>query len=184
MGYSIDELAYVLGKLMEYGIDFVIIGDTVVQFALKKKILEGDVDLFVISPSVIVEEEKYGSIAESEGWLYATTDAGTPKIIARVDDKEIPLEFYENIFDIYVPEEIISGAGKKKISGIEIKMIKPEEYIVLKARQGVDLDKLSKYISELKNDIDKRIILRTIMYFPEDEEKLIISRLRQAGLSI
>lgn len=184
MGYSVSDLAIVLNKLYNYGVDFIIIGDTVIQLALKKEVLESDVDLFVLSPSVVVEEEKFTEIAESEGWLYSLTDAGTPKIISRVSDKEIPLEFYENIFDIYVPEEILSNPVKKNIGGVVVKMIKPEEYFVLKARQGVDLDKLSRYVDELKNKINKRVLEQTLKYFPEDERKLIENRLRQVGLKL
>ncbi len=183
MSYSLGDLAVVLGKLIGYGVEFVVIGDTVVQLALRKKELSSDVDLFAINPSVVVDEGFYVELAEKEGWLYSTTEAGTPKIVARVGDKEIALEFYENIFDIYIPGEIIGRAGSISVKDVKIKLIKPEEYIVLKARQGVDLDKLKRYIKELKS-IDKKLIIKTIELMPEDEQKTIANRLRQIGLTL
>ncbi len=173
----------VLDRIKGYGVEFVVIGDTVVQLALRKKELRGDVDLYVFKPSVVVEEEFYIELAEKEGWLYSTTEAGTPRIVARIGEKEIPIEFYENIFDIYIPEEIVSRAGSIKASGVRIKLIKPEEYIVLKARQGVDLDKLARYIRELKS-IDKKLIEETIELMPEEDRKTIINRLRELGLRL
>ncbi len=183
MPYTLDELAVVLGKLSDYGVDYVVIGDTVIQLALRKKELSGDVDLYVIEPSVIVDEQVFIDIAEREKWDYTTTEAGTPKLIARVGDKEIPLELYENIFDIYIPEEIIRSPRSISVKGVKIKLIRPEEYLVLKARQGVDIDKLTDYIRELKT-IDRKLLLKTINLMPEEDRRVIMHRLSQAGLSI
>ncbi len=183
MKYTLDDLAHVLEILSSYGVDYVIIGDTVIQLALKKKEIEGDVDLFILKPSVIVDEQVFIDIAERERWQYSTTEAGTPRLIARVDDKEIVLELYENIFDIYIPEEIIRNARSIKVKGIKLKLIRPEEYIVLKARQGVDLDKLSKYIKELKG-LDKKLLEKTIELMPDDERRVIANRLREVGLKL
>lgn len=182
MSYTLRDLAAVLGKLIDYGIDFVIIGDTVIQLALKKKELKGDIDLFVLKPSVIVDEQIFMEIAEREKWHYTTTEAGTPKLIARANDKEIPIELYENIFDIYIPEEIIRSAKAINLRGIKIRIIKPEEYLVLKAKQGVDIDKLSTYIKELKH-IDRKLLMKTINLVPDEERKAIIHRLREIGLT-
>lgn len=184
LGFGVDVLARVLSKLLDHGIRFVVIGDTVVQLALKQRVLGGDVDLFVIEPSVVVDEDRFIKLAEDEGWLYSSTDAGTPKIIARYGDREVPLEFYENIFDVYVPLEIIERAGSISIGGVRIRLIKPEEYLVLKARQGVDLDKVSQYIKRLGRKVDRKLVEKTIKLFPLDEQKLIENRLRSAGLRI
>ncbi len=183
MGYTLDDLAVIIEKLSIHGIDSVVIGDTVVQLALKKKVLEGDIDLFVLKPSVIVDEGVFIELAEKNNWHYSMTEAGTPRIVARIGDKEIPIEFYENIFDIYIPEEIINNARSINVKGVKIKLIKPEEYIVLKARQGIDLDKLAKYIRELKG-LDKKVILKTLELMPEDEKKTIVNRLRQVGIVV
>ena len=68
--------------------------------------------------------------------------------------------------------------------GVKIRLIKPEEYIVLKARQGVDLDKLKRYIDEYKRKLDEKLLVKTIKLFPEEDQRLIISRLKQLGLSL
>ncbi len=183
MGYGLKELASVLGKLVDHGVNYVIIGDTVVQLALKTRTFYGDVDLYALEPSPLIEQEFYGKIAETEGWGYTTTDIGTPRFIASVGDKEIIIEVYENFMDFNIPLEILESAGSIKLEGYKVKLIKPEEYLVLKARQGIDLEKLSTYIKKLKK-IDLKVIEKTIKLFPREEQVLIKNRLAGIGLKI
>ncbi|NPA98696.1 MAG: nucleotidyltransferase [Crenarchaeota archaeon] len=183
MGYGLDDLALVLGKLVDHGVDYVVIGDTVVQLALKTKTFAGDVDIYALQPSPLIEQEFYGEIAEKEGWGYSTTDIGTPRFIASAGDKEIIVEIYENFMDFNIPLEILESAGSIKLKGYKIKLIKPEEYLVLKARQGVDLQKLSNYLKKLKK-IDVKLVEKTIKLFPKDEQTLIKNRLASIGLRI
>lgn len=182
MGYTLDDIAYVLGKLQEYGVKFVVIGDTVVQLALRVKEFTGDVDLFVYEPSPLVEEEFYHEIVEKENWGISTTELGTPRIIARVGEKEIIVELYENFMDVEIPEEILDQARTIHVKGVKIRVLKPEHYFVLKARQGVDLDKLSEYYRKL-GKIDKKLLEKTIEKFPEEEQSLIRERLLSVGIS-
>ena len=58
-----------------------------------------------------------------------------------------------------------------------------DRYFVLKARQGVDLDKLSRYAQLLKR-IDQKLIRESINCYPRDEQELIAERLRSIGLRI
>ncbi len=183
MTYTLNELAEVLGKLVNGGIRFVVIGDTVVQLALKTGEFDGDIDIFALEPSPLAEEEKYIRIAEKHGWGYGSTEIGTPRLIARTSRGEIVIEVYENFMDIEIPYEILENARSINIKGVKIKLLRPEEYIVLKARQGVDLEKVSRYIKELKK-IDLKTILKTIKYYPDDEQELIKNRLRSIGLKI
>ena len=183
MGYTVDDLAYILGRLIEHGADFVVVGDTVVQLALKKKEFEGDVDIFALEPSPLVEEEFYRSIAEEEGWDMGTTGIGTPKFVAKVGDKDIVIEVYESFMDVEIPLEILNEARSIKLGGYKIKVLRPEQYFVLKARQGVDLDKLAKYYKELKK-LDKKILAKTLEYFPDDEKEIIKERLRDIGVEL
>lgn len=183
MTYGIDDLVEALNKLEKYGVKYVIIGDTVVQLALKSKGLSSDVDLFVEEPSPLIEEELYRNVAENENWGYSTTEIGTPRLIARIEDKEIIIEIYENFMDIEIPDQVIAEAKSLKLRGLKVRVLHPEQYFVLKARQGVDLDKLVKYIKMLKK-IDKKLLLKTIEYFPDEEQGLIIERLKSIGLEI
>ncbi len=183
MGYTLDELAEILGKLVDEGIDFVVIGDTVVQLELKTKTFEGDIDIYALEPSPLAEEERYMMLAEKYGWDYGSTEIGTPRLIARTRSGDIVIEVYESFMDIEIPWEIVEEARSINLRGVKIKVIKPEHYFVLKARQGVDLDKLEKYYKKLKS-LDQRVIIRAIKYFPEEEQGLITSRLRNIGLKI
>ncbi len=183
MGYSIDDLVDVLSVLVDEGVRFVIIGDTVVQLALRRGELVGDVDVFALEPSPLAEEERYISIAEKHGWGYGSTEIGTPRLAARTRSGEIVVEVYENFMDIEIPLEILENARSINLRGVRVRLIRPEEYLVLKARQGVDLDKLASYAKMLKR-IDVKRIERTIEYYPPDEEGLIRSRLRGIGLKI
>lgn len=183
MEYTVDDLANVLRVFIDKNIKFVIIGDTVVQLVLRKNVLENDVDLFILEPSIFVNEEFYVRLAEEEGWDYTTTEIGTPRLITHTDDKDIVIELYENFMDIDIPLPILEKARTIKISGIRIKILSPEQYFVLKARQGVDLDKVSKYIKQLKR-VEHRILRETISLYPREEQELIIERLKSMGLEI
>lgn len=183
MGYGVDDLAYVLGRLIERGVDFIVIGDTVVQLALRKKGFEGDIDIFAFKPSPLVEGEFYRSIAEEEGWDMGTTEIGTPRFIAKVGDKDIVVEVYESFMDIEIPPEIFNEAKSIKLGGYRIRILRPEQYFVLKARQGIDLDKLAKYYREL-GKLDKKVLVKTIEYFPDDEREIIKERLRDIGVEL
>ncbi len=180
MDYTVSELALVLKEFIDAGVKFVVIGDTVVQLRLGRRVLEGDIDLFVLEPSIISEEDFYVNLAEERNWVYTRTEAGTPRIIAKAGASEIIVELYENVFDIYVPAEFIDEARVVEVGGVKVKSISLEEYFVLKARQGVDLNKLSKYLKQLKK-LDKSLIERALKHMPKEDEKTIVSRLRDVG---
>ena len=183
MGFTVNDLGRVLRVFVDKNVKFVVIGDTVVQLALKKDVLEGDVDLFVLEPSVFVNEDFYVDIANSNGWGYATTELGTPRIIARVGDKDIVVELYENFMDIDIPLSILEKSRTITVSDVKIRILFPEQYFVLKARQGVDLDKIGRYVKQLKR-IDHRLLRETIEQYPREEQELIIERLESIGLKI
>ncbi|MEM2235457.1 MAG: nucleotidyltransferase [Desulfurococcaceae archaeon] len=181
MNYTVSELALVLKEFIDAGVKFVLIGDTVVQLRLGRKELEGDLDLFVLEPSIIFEEEFYINLAEEKNWVYTRTEAGTPRIIAKADASEITVELYENLLDIYIPVKFIDEAKVIEVNGVKVKSIGLEEYFILKARQGVNLNKLSKYLRQLKK-LDRSLIERALKYMPEEDEKAIVSRLKDIGI--
>ncbi len=171
-------------RILDYGVKFVVIGDLPVQLELGAKKLEGDIDLFVIEPSVFVEEELYTEMAEKEGWGYGTTELGTPRIIARINEEEVPVEFYENIFDFDIPIEIINTAKRIRIDNVQVKAITIEDYFLLKARQGVDMDKLETYARKLRRRINIGEMKKKLELFPPEERGLITRRLSSIGINI
>lgn len=189
MPYSINTLAKVLGEIREVGIDFVVIGDTVVYLETKNRELEGDVDLFVTNISPFVEEENIRSIAEEHGWGFGYTDLGTPRLIVRTSEGDVVVELYENIHDFYIPEEMVQEAKKIRIRNVEVNIIHVEDYIILKARAGgpEDLEKLSKMLKFIKSKgycLNQRILRRHILFFEPDEQQLIRSRLEGLGVRL
>ena len=184
MVFSVEELSVIMGKVSRAGIESVIIGGTVVQLALKSRRLEGDLDLFAVEPSPLLEEEVYRELAEREGWLFSYTSLGTPRMLARVGSVEIPVEFYENIHDFYVPLEIIGNAGSVRVRGVRLRLIGVEDYLVLKARAGGDKDlaKLRELASNPRLKIDSRRLREAAGLF--EEEDIIIRRLREAGFKV
>ncbi len=183
MGYRLEELGRILSVLVDEGVDYVVIGDTVIQLALRRRVFEGDIDIFALNPSPLAEEDFYIELAEKHGWGYGSTEIGTPRLVIQSESGEIVVEVYENFMDIDIPLEILENAGSIRLMDRRIKLIKPEHYIVLKARQGVDLDKLARYIRELKS-INTKLVEKTIGLFPRDEQELITNRLRTIGLKI
>ena len=189
MVYSTKDMAKALKELIGEGVDFVIVGDTIVQLEMGKKSLKGDVDLFIINPSPFVEEDFYRALAEKHGWYFSYTDLGTPRLIAHVDGKDIELELYENIHDFYIPIEIINEARKIKLHGIDVKLLHVEDYVLLKARAGSpdDIEKLSKVLGELKKEgikLNTRILRQHLRYFPDEDRQVIVNRISSLGVKL
>ncbi|MEM4431803.1 MAG: nucleotidyltransferase [Desulfurococcaceae archaeon] len=183
MFFTIRDLADVLKKFFDKKIDFVIIGDTAIQLYMNKNVFENDVDLFILEPGIVGYEDLYIEIANENGWSYGTTEVGTPRLVAGTSNGEIVVELYENMLDFNIPEQILKDASIVNIEGIEVKILKPEQYLVLKAKQGVDLDKLKRIVKQL-NSIDRKLIKKTLNYIDENERKVIETRLVEAGLEI
>lgn len=183
MSYNTSDLARVLRVFYDNRVDFVIIGDTCVQLALGKTVLTGDVDLFIIEPGIFENEDFYINLARSSGMEYSYTEIGTPRLIASVDDREIIIELYENYMDIDIPQTILNRTRVVTLDNTRVKLLYPEQYFVLKARQGVDLDKLKQYIREIKH-IDYKLLKDTLDKYTVDERKVIIERLEDIGLAI
>ena len=186
MTYTLKDLVKVYSELSKRGVKAVVIGDTVVQVFLEYKKLDGDVDLFVLEPSPLVEREFYENLARELEWGVSSTEIGTPALIVPLEKGHLVVELYENYMDIEIPVEIIESSGEIRVHGEKITLIKPEQYLVLKARQGVDINKLKKYISELKSRgvLNKKLVEQVLSLYPQSEQRVIIERLEEAGLKL
>ncbi len=190
MAYTLKDIAWLVKKLEEEGIRGVIIGSTVIDLELRRKSFEDDIDFFVLEPSPLIEEDRYREIAYRNNWQMSYTALGTPKFVIRLPSgEEVIIEFYENIHDFYVPLEVIENAPAKRISGTSVRVIRPEDYIVLKAKAArepdiEDLRIVKEYIDSGKLRIDERIIKRDIELLPEEDKKFVIHKLRELGFRI
>lgn len=182
---SRNSFANALRSLLDIGFQFTVIGGSVVEVALNSKDLGPDIDLFAEEPNVFLEEEYY-SAAEKLGWGVGQTWLGTPSLIARLDE-EFPVEFYDNLFDFNVPEEMLNRARKVNVSGLRVKMITLEDHIVLKANAGRESDierlkEIARYVNKGKLNISTEKLLDASKLF--NEEKVIVRRLRDAGFKV
>jgi len=190
LGYSLNDLAWLLDRIQAHGVKGVVVGSTVVELALRRREFEDDVDVFALEPSPLVEEDFYRGIAEKEGWEMSYTALGTPKLVAKLPSgEEVIVEFYENIMDYYIPSEIIEQAPKKRIGRTEVSMIRPEDYIVLKAKAAresdiEDLRIIKEYIDEGRLKIDERIIKRDVELLPEEDRGFVVNKLRELGFRV
>jgi predicted nucleotidyltransferase len=190
MAYTVSDLAWLFRKLQDHGVKGVVVGSTVVELALRRRQFEDDVDIFALEPSPLVEEDRYREIAASEGWQVSQTALGTPKFIVKLPSgEEVIVEFYENIFDYYIPPEILEQAPKKSIEGVEVKVLRVEDYIVLKAKAARDTDIedlriVKEYVDEGKLKVDMRIVKRDIELLPEEERGFVVNKLREVGFQL
>jgi predicted nucleotidyltransferase len=182
---SKKEAARALRMLLDEGFRFTIIGGTIIELALNSNDLGDDIDLFAEKPDILVEEEFYREVAYRRGWSIGQTWLGTPKIFVRINNVEVPVEFYDNLYDFYVPESMLNRALRIEVNGVRVKVLTVEDHIVLKANAGREKDlerlkEIAKYIKrgKLKVDIDK------IKGAAEDFEdyNVIIRRLRDTGI--
>lgn len=185
MKYKKSKLAEVFNVLNKKNIEAVIIGDTSVQLYLNYSELEGDLDLFTVDFSPISDREKLEEIAIEQGWELTTSEMGLPALVVPLEEGYVVVEFYENYMDIEVPAKLLEDAIEYKIDSTKIKSIRPEYYLVLKARQGTDLDKLEKYINELKRKgLNLKLVEYAASLYPIDDQEVIYERLRGVKLGI
>ncbi|MGC9071490.1 MAG: nucleotidyltransferase [Acidilobus sp.] len=178
--------AVAMRALLENGLKFTVIGSTVISIAAGLDDMGEDIDLFAESPSAIGAEALYARVAELNTWHFGQTWLGTPRITVLVEDLEVPVEFYDNLYDFYVPETFVRDAKRVDVEGVKIKVIKPEEYLALKGRAGreEDLGGL-KRVAELVKRGRLRISYDEVRRAAEEfeESQIILRRLREAGIT-
>ncbi len=188
MGYKLNDLIDIFKSLDALSLKFVVIGNTSILYALGERLFDDDLDLFIYEGSSMAVEDELRALASKKRWDIGQTDMGTPSIIYKVRDEEVIIELYENFYDFYIPIEFAEDARVMNIDGYYLKMLTPEQYLVLKARSGVEgvVEELAIYINLLKRkklNISLNSIEKYASLF-EDDKAQIIGRLRKSGLSI
>ncbi len=189
MGYSRKSLAKAIVQLRENGIDGVVIGSTVYMVRLGFHELEDDVDLFTTNIMPSFDEDVVLNAAEALGCFLGQNEWGGPQLKCPIDEEEITVELHENIYDFYVPQEILDDAETLSIAGVDVRMIRVEDYLILKAKAGRDQDLEDlRYLSDLikngKLKIRRELLRQRLSLFDEYESKLIIKRLRDSEILI
>jgi len=173
-------------KLSEAGLETVIIGGTTIELELRKKQFSGDLDLFPTNHFALIEEDLFRTFALEMGWEYGHTGLGTPKMVASGPKSQVEIEFYDNIMDFYVPQEILDEAKAIELKGVKIRKISPEDYVVLKSRsedpEAIDVIRGVKALADQKKiSLNIRKIKERLELFPETDVPTMRGRLRQAG---
>ncbi|MEM4971918.1 MAG: nucleotidyltransferase, partial [Sulfolobales archaeon] len=144
-------------------------------------------DLFVFEGSLSAVEADLVSRADEMGWDVGSTWLGTPSLVVRVGSEEVPLDLYEAVHDFYIPWEFVEGSRVVDLSGYPLRMLSPEQHIVLKARSGSEFvdEELHEYV-DLYESGDLRISLQELRRLSSlfEDQRAIISRLRKAGFPL
>lgn len=186
MAFTISEVAEVLEKICSKKIVFTIIGSTVIDLVVGAKEFKDDLDLFASEPSPFIHEDVYKSLAEEYNWQYGYTELGTPRFVAKSRSGDIVVEFYDNILDFYIPPAIIENSTTIRLGSVKARILKPEDYVVLKARAGRskdidDLKRISKLVPK-KLRLDQRRIKKNIELFDPEDQRVIKRILSDIGL--
>jgi len=184
---SAGELAAVVRALLDEGFKFTVIGGTVVEVELGSRDLGDDLDVFAEEPDVLVDEDFYREVSERRGWVMGQTWLGTPRILVRVGDVEVPVEFYDNLYDFYVPHSMLERARRVSIGGVRVKMVRLEDHLVLKANAGRERDlerlkEIARHVRRGRLRVDPRLVREAASEF--EDEQVILRRLRDSGIPV
>ncbi len=156
---------------------------------MKKKELEGDIDLFATTISPLVDEDRIREIAYRNGWSVGYTELGTPSITMNIDGVDVRVDLYENILDFYIPSQFFDVCKRSIcVEGVDIAYIAVECWAVLKAKRGsysdlAALSMLKQFVDSKELAFDLNLVKNVSKMF-EEEEKYILDRLRSVGFKV
>ncbi len=180
---NVREIGEIIKVFNEKGFEMILIGGAVFDLKRKRGKISEDLDFFVQKPDPLVEETVYYELAEGNGWEVGQTWLGTPKIIL---DNGFSLDFYSNFMDFEFPIEFADSVEKIKVSGVQVRLLRLEENILLKLRASLvdesHIDELRLLVKELKGKIDKEKIPVLLTKFSEDNRKVMERILKDLGL--
>jgi len=180
---NVKEMGEIIKVFNDRGFEMILIGGAVFDLKRKKGKISEDLDFFVQKPDPLVEESLYYELAEENGWEIGQTWLGTPKIIL---DNGFTLDFYSNFMDFEFPIEFVDSVEKIKVSGVQVRLLRLEENLLLKLRASLvnesHIDELHSLIKELKGKIDKEKTAVLLTKFSEDNRKVMERILKNLGL--
>ncbi len=181
-----------VGKVLkERGVDFVLIGSLIIPLFYKVPWDVHDVDLFILNKSVFAESDFFEEIARENDWDVGTTMHGQIYYEVLVNGDIVRVDLMENMLDVYIPEQMLKNALVHRVDNLEIKHLRLEDLIVLKAREATQegdefLSRIAEILAEDRYNIrlDRDYIKETIKLFPEDEQQSIYKRIIRSGIYI
>ena len=181
-------LVKVGSELSKRGIEFILIGSAVLPLLYGIDWNVHDIDIFITNKSTITEPDLFEEIARENDWDVGMDMNGMMYYEILINAQVIRVDLMENILDIYIPEEMIRNAIKVKVNGTEIRSIRLEDLLVLKAREASEegdefLSRIAEILAdpESKLSIDKDYLRRAINYYADDKDS-IERRLEKSGI--
>ncbi|BBD72466.1 nucleotidyltransferase [Sulfodiicoccus acidiphilus] len=180
-----DKVGDILAKIGER-VEFVVIGDTVVDVALGRKGTESDVDLFV--NGLLLDEGPIIVLSEENGWELGRTPIDTPRLIVDVEEQQLQVDFYDNLQDFFVPPKVLESAEVVRLGKREFKGVRIEDYFLLKLNafreeDEEELKSLLIYVADGKIKLDRGYLSSHVELF-EENSKSIRERLSGLGLRV
>ncbi|GAB6944072.1 nucleotidyltransferase [Vulcanisaeta sp. JCM 14467] len=181
-------LVKVGSELSKRGVEFILIGSAVLPLLYGIDWNVHDIDIFITNKSTITEPDLFEEIARENDWDVGMDMNGMMYYEILINAQVIRVDLMENILDIYIPEEMIKNAVKVRVNGIEIRSIRLEDLLVLKAREASEEgDEFLSRIAEILADpesrlsINKEYLRRAINYYTDDRDS-IERRLEKSGI--
>ena len=181
-------LVKVGSELSKRGIEFILIGSAVLPLLYGIDWNVHDIDIFITNKSTITEPDLFEEIARENDWDVGMDMNGMMYYEILINAQVIRVDLMENILDIYIPEEMIKNAVKVRVDGIEIRSIRLEDLLVLKAREASEegdefLSRIAEILAdpESKLSIDRDYLRRAINYYADDRDS-IERRLEKSGI--
>ena len=182
-------LVKVAEELSKRNIDFVLVGSLILPLVYNLEWKVHDIDIFIVNKSTVMEPEVFEEIARENDWDVGLDMHGMMYYEMVVDGNVVRVDLMENMLDIYIPEDMIKSSIKVKVDGLEIRCIRLEDLLVLKAREASEegdefLSKIAEMLAdpESRIGIDKEYLKKSISYFPADERESIARRLEKSGI--
>ncbi|MCS7098981.1 MAG: nucleotidyltransferase [Sulfolobales archaeon] len=180
--FSSRVLSRVIDLLRSTGVDGVVIGSTSVELFTGRDTFEGDIDLLVTSTSVLANYGILEQLARERGCVLGATWLGTPSVTCYIEGEEVTVDLFENLYDFYIPSEIVEDSITYDVLGIKVRAIRVEDYVVLKAAAGRDEDletlrKIGELVRSRKLRLDRKLIESRAELFSEPH--VILRRLSE-----
>ena len=181
-------LAQVAKALKARDIDFVLIGSAILTITYNLKDYDpGDIDLFITNASTVAQYELFEEIAKENDWDIGNTMHGTIFYEVLIGGELVRIDLLENILDIFIPQQILENPIIVKLDDIEVKSIRVEDQLLLKARsetkEGEEfIAMIAEKVAEGVLEIDMKYLKHALGYFPEEERESIAKRLRKNGI--
>jgi predicted nucleotidyltransferase len=181
-------LVKVGSEFSKRGIEFILIGSAILPLLYGINWNIHDIDLFIINKSTVMEPELFEEIARENDWDVGMDMNGMMYYEILIDADVVRVDLMENLLDIYIPEGMISNAVRVKIDGLEIRSVRLEDLLVLKAREASEegdefLSRIAEILADPESGIslDKEYLIKAINYYPDDKDS-IQRRLEKAGI--